>query len=59
MHTFKIDHKTIKYNKGQRPGKSNTTQSRTVISKPIRQQELKQTKWIEVGIILEITNPRN
>lgn len=30
-----------------------------VIAKPIKQQELKQTMWIEVGIILEITNPGN
>lgn len=27
--------------------------------KPVKQQELKQTMWIEVGIILEITNPGN
>lgn len=39
-------------------GKSSEMQP-CIQHKPIKQQDLKQTMWIEVGIILEITNPGN
>ena len=44
--------------KGKEEGNVDLLASK-VISKPIKQQELKQTMWIEVGIISEITNPGN